>query len=530
MASVALNDSVRAPSFRSLWLALIAYAGFVILGYGGIFFSGPSHNGQALIWPPTAFAVVMIVRFSRNRASDIAMLAAVFLGEVTISFTGRTLGALGWGFCFVTTIEVLVAVFAIRRLAPKRVRDMGDALKFGLLVMIMPCLLGGLLAQACVMMWGRANWQADGLHWFTTHVLAFFIILPFGLNVSWHQFNKLQLRKRWLEALVVFLGLLGISMVSLSYYERPLAILIIPAALAATVRFRLLGSATALFMVVAIVFSKRGVSADNIALAQVFLAVLSVITARTAMFLNERDLYLAIVERHRRRAVRASRFKNELLSHVSAEARGPLTAIIGFSGMLELGELSPARAQEFAHIVAHNGELLQRLYGDLLDITRAAADDLSIVPEELEVGPTLKSCISTIRQEVALGGKPVVMDKIEEMVIQADPQRLAQILNNLIANSYKYGDNHSPIRVRASRLGDGFGRIEISNSGPGIPMRERDFIFKPFGSEGGGRQVPGAMLGLSVAKVLAEKQGGRIDFESVPGRQTRFWIDLPLVA
>jgi signal transduction histidine kinase len=435
------------------------------------------------------------------------------------------------GLSFVTTIEVLASVFAIRRLAPRRVRDMGDALRFGLLVMVMPCALGGLLAQASIMgLGGRADWQADGLHWFATHILAFFIILPFGLNVSWHQFAKLDLRHRWVEALIVFTALFGISLFALSYYQRPLAILIIPAALAATVRFRLLGSATAMFIVVAIIFTRRDVSADQIVLAQSFLAVLSVITARTAMFLNERDLYMAIIERHRRRAVRASRFKSELLSHVSAEARGPLAAVIGFSSILESGELSPARAQEFAHIVAHNGELLQRLYGDLHDITRANADDLSIAPEELEVGPTLKSCIGAIREEVALGGKPVVMDKIDDMVVQADPERLIQILNNLIANSYKYGDNHSPIRVRASRLKDGFGRIEISNSGPGIPIRERDTIFKPLGSEGGGRQVPGAVLGLSVAKVLTEKQGGRIDFESVPGRQTRFWIDLPLVA
>jgi signal transduction histidine kinase len=529
MSSVALKDTVQAPSLRSLGLALVTYAGFILLGYAGIFLTGPDHT-QAIIWPPTAFAVVMIARLSRDRTTDIAMLAAVFLAEATISFTGRTLGLLGWGFSAITTIEVLIAIFALRKLAPKRVRDMKDALKFGLLVMVLPCALGGLLAQASIMLIGSATWQADGVHWFSAHVLAFFIILPFGLNVSWHQIVKLNLKERWLEALVVFVALLGISLFSLSYLQRPLAMLIIPAALAATVRFRLIGAATAMFLVLAIVFTKRGVSANDIVLAQVFLAVLSVITARTAMFLNERDLYLAIVERHRRRAVRASRFKNELLSHVSAEARGPLAAVIGFSGMLESGELSPARAQEFAHIVAHNGELLQRLYGDLLDFTRADADDLSIASEEVDVAPTLKSCISAIRQEVVLGGKPVVMDKVEDMVIQADPQRLAQILNNLIANSYKYGDNHSPIRVRASRLKDGFGRIEISNSGPGIPIRDRDTIFKPFGSEGGGRQVPGAMLGLSIAKLLAEKQGGRIDFESVPGRQTRFWIDLPLVA
>jgi len=369
------------------------------------------------------------------------------------------------------------------------------------------------------------------VEWFSAHVLAFFIVFPFGLNVSWHQFAKLHLRTRWPQALFLFAVVTLVSLFAVRWLHHPLTILIVPAALAATVHFRVLGAAISMFVVVAVIFSKGAVSAEEIALTQVFLAILSVITARTAMFLNERDMHVAIIERHRRRAARASRFKNELLAHVSAEARGPLTAIIGFSSILESGELSPGRAQEFAHIVSHNGELLQRLYGDLLDFNRAEADDLTIAPEKLEVAPTLKSCISAIRQEAALGGKPVVMDKIDEgLMIQADPQRLAQILTNLIANSYKYGDNHSPIRVRASRLADGFGRIEVSNSGPGIPMRERDALFKPFASDGGGRQVPGAMLGLSIAKLLTEKQGGRLDFESIPGRQTRFWIDLPLAA
>lgn len=522
------SQALRAMPLRPWGLVLLTYAGFVLLGYGSILLTDPNH-GQALIWPPTAFAVVMIARLSRARATDIIMLAAVFLAEATISFTGRTLGALGLGFCFVATIEVAAAVFAIRRLAPKRVRDMGGALKFGLLVMIAPCVLGGLLVQACVTLLGHPGWPGDGLHWFSTHVLAFFIVLPFGLNVSWHQLAKLNLRHRWIEALIVFTALLAITMVALSYFQRPLAMFIVPAALAATVRFRLLGSAVAMFMVLAVIFTKRGVSADEIAMAQVFLAVLSVITARTAMFLNERDLYVALVERHRRRAVRASRFKSELLSHVSREAHGPLSAIIGFSGLLESGQLPIERAQEFAHIVAHNGELLQRLYGDLLDLSKA--DNLSIAPQLVPVGVTLRNCIGAIRLETALGGKPVLMDDVaEDLVVKADPQRLAQIISNLIASSYKYGDNHSPIRVRASRLEDGFGRIEIVNSGPGIPHRERETLFKPFGTEAGGRQVPGAILGLSIAKLLAEKQGGRINFESIPGRQTRFWIDLPLAA
>lgn len=418
---------------------------------------------------------------------------------------------------------------AIRHLAPKRVRDLPDMVKFGLFAVILPCAVSAALAEGWVMVRGEPNWAADALHWFAAHTLGYCIILPFGLTISWHRYAKLHLRERWGEALVTFVVLAGVSYASLRVFHHPTTALIVPFALAATVRFRLLGAAVAMFLVLGIAFSKHPVSADEIGLTQIFLVVLSIVTSRVAVFLNERDLHLAIIERRRRRAVAASRFKSELLSHVSAEARGPLSAIIGFSGLLESGELSPARAQEFAHIVAHNGELLQRLYGDLLDFTRAGADDLSIAPENVKVVPTLRNCIGAIRQEVALGGKPVVMDKMEEdLEVTADPRRLAQILNHLIANSYKYGDNHSPIKVRALRLSDGFGRIEISNSGPGIPLREREALFKPFGSDGGGRRVPGAVLGLSVAKLLAEKQGGRIDFESVPGRQTRFWIDLPL--
>jgi len=75
-----------------------------------------------------------------------------------------------------------------------------------------------------------------------------------------------------------------------------------------------------------------------------------------------------------------------------------------------------------------------------------------------------------------LGGKDVVMDNIEDALAV----RLAQILNNLIANAFKYGDNFSHIQVSAHARDDGFGRIEIANTGPGIPAAERGAVFLPF--------------------------------------------------
>jgi signal transduction histidine kinase len=253
---------------------------------------------------------------------------------------------------------------------------------------------------------------------------------------------------------------------------------------------------------------------------------------RAAMLMNQRDMLLAIIERRRRRAVRASRFKSQLLAHVSHEVRTPLSAVIGFSGMLETGALSAERAPEFASIIVHNGELLQRLHDDLLDLSRAEAGALSVTSEKVRLADTVYACVGGIRLDTALGGKQVVVDPIaEELTVTADPLRLAQIINNLIANAYKYGDNYSPIRVTANATEDGYGRIEVINAGPGIPENERDNIFRPFTrSAGVGRSVPGAGLGLSIAKLLVEMQGGRIDFHSTPGRQTRFWVDLPLAA
>ena len=521
---------------RILWISLIAGAGYFLLGYGGIRISG--HERMiATIWPATAFAVCMIVRLSRSRRQDLAMLAAAFVAHIAINVAVGAPNLVTLGFALLGLMEVSGAVIAVRLFGSRRFRDLRGSLRFLFAAIIAPPLVAASLAAIVMILAGNRAWQTDAPHWFAANVLGFCIILPVGLSASWRKIAKLRLGERRGEVLLVFLGLMLVSLYAIRWAPQPMPVIILPVALAATARFRLLGAGMAMLMVLVVVLTSRfnAITPHQLALKiemmQIFLAVTSLICTRSAMVLNERDLHLAYIENHRRRAVRASRFKSQLLSHVGQEARGPLSAIIGISTVLESGTLAPDRAQEFAHVVAHNGELLQRLHADLLDLARAEAGALTIRTEKVRVGQTLKTCIGAIRLEAALGGKPVLMEKVEDdLSVHADPQRLAQIINSLIANSYKYGDNDSPIRVRTWRLGDGFGRIEILNTGPGISLREREVMFQLFGPGCGGRTVPGAGLGLSIAKLLAEKQGGRIDFESIPGRQTRFWIDLPLVA
>ena len=527
----------RGHNARLAGITAAVLAGVFLLGYGGIFVWGGNSDATSPIWPATAFALVMMLRLSHSRASDAAMLAAVLAGGLAANMLGGAPTALAVGYSLINMLDVMAGLLVVRRMGGiPRIKTMAAAAKFTLAAGAFPSLFGALLAAALVIWHGAGDPLSTGAQWFLANFLGVMILFPFGLTVSWRQFAKLKLDRRMLEATILF-SLITLVAVAGFAYGAPVLFLLLVGVLASAVRFRLLGAGAALLVIAAIGFAAIHSTPESrniywVELLQFYFAVCSIAGVRTAMLLNERDLHVALLEKKHRQVVRASRFKSQLLAHVSHEVRSPLSAIIGFSAMLESGSLSADRAPEFAAIIAHNGELLQRLHDDLLDLSRAEAGTLTMQPERVAVGDTLKQCVGAIRLDATLGGKDVLVDGIaDSLALQADPIRLAQILNNLIANAFKYGDNSSPIRVSARALGDGFGRIEIANAGPGIPKDEREAVFQPFRRAiGVGRNVPGAGLGLSIAKMLVEAQGGRIDFDSVPGRQTRFWIDLPLAA
>ena len=493
---------------RLVWLGGITFSGFFLLGYGGILIAGGNAHQSSPVWPATAFGLCLLLRLSRSRTDDIVMLAAILLGGLLANWLGGAIPPLVIGFSIINLLDVLAGLVAMRKLAQPRFSTLQSALRFGLAAAISPSLFGAILSYGLVRLTGGDAWLT-GLQWFSSNALGVCILFPFAMTVSLRQFAKLQLERRFFGALAVFAVVAAVSVLGFRASPYPLQFLILASALLVTARFRLMGAGAAMIIITAIALASPAPfdttrPLARIEMLQLFLAITSLISVRAAMVLNERDIHMAIIERRRRHAVRASRFKSQLLSHVSHEVRGPLSAIIGFSGMLESGTLPLDRAHEFAHVIGHNGELLQRLHDDLLDLSRAEAGVLSILARRVPVRSALEMCISGLKLETALGGKLVLLEEMEDnLAVSADPMRLAQIINNLIANA-----------------------------GPGIQSHERDTLFRPFGrlAQEAGRNVPGAGLGLSIAKLLVERQGGRIDFESIPGRQTRFWIDLPLVA
>jgi signal transduction histidine kinase len=535
MRNFQTNTVAAHAASRLLGLGLVTLLGFFALGYGGIFVWADPRS-LSPIWPATALGFVMMLRLPKSRAEDGAMLAAMLLAGFAANRLGGS-SLLGASlFSVINVLDVLAGVVAVRRTGMPRIRNLRSAARFLVIAGLSPSLVGAVLA-AGVMAWlGHGSPLQTGVQWFFANLLGVMILFPFGLAFSPRQLAKLKLEHRLPEAAAVFIAL-GAVTVATFRFGLPSLFLVMILSMAASVRFRFLGAGAALLVVSTLAFAAvhNHPQSHNLAwieMLQFYLACISLISVRTAMLLNERDLHIAVIHRRHAYVVRASRFKSQLLAHVSHEVRSPLSAIIGFSAMLEKGTLPVDRAPEFAAIIAHNGELLQRLHDDLLDMGRAEAGALAMRSERVAVGNTLETCVGAIRLDASLGGKDVLIEDVADtLALQADPIRLAQILNNLIANAFKYGDNFSPIHVRAHALANGFGRIEIVNTGPGIPRTEHAAVFAPFRrSVEVGRNVPGAGLGLSIAKMLVEAQGGRIAFESVPGRQTRFWIDLPLAA
>lgn len=527
--------SEQQATHRRLRLALIMVLGFFALGYAGILLSRQGHAISA-IWPATAFALCLVLRNARGRADIIWMLAAMFPAGLLANGLGHSSLDLNISYSLINILAVWLSLLATNRLG-WRYPQMDAMARYVFWVGAVPLLLSGIAAAAVTALFGGGDPVGNGLNWVLADTLGFLALFPFGMAVSWRKLSKLRLQQRLGEAAAVTAFVCASLVLVFRLGAYSLQFLVLLSIFVATVRFRLMGAGfTVLLTATAAIFTPdafapfQGVT--RMQMLQLFLAVASITSVRCAIILNARDVTTAVLERRRRRAVRASRFKSQLLAHVSHEVRTPLLAVIGFSGMLETGALSAERAPEFASIIVHNGELLQRLHDDLLDLSRAEAGALSITPERVRVAETVFACVGGIRLDTALGGKHVVVDPIaDELAVDADPLRLAQIINNLIANAYKYGDNFSPIRVTAAATADGFGRIEIINAGPGIPPEEQSSIFRPFRrAQNVGRSVPGAGLGLSIAKLLVEMQGGRIDFESAPGRTTRFWVDLPLSA
>jgi signal transduction histidine kinase len=237
---------------------------------------------------------------------------------------------------------------------------------------------------------------------------------------------------------------------------------------------------------------------------------------------------------------RANDAKSQFVSIVSHELKIPMTSIRGYADILRQG-LAPGgirdtvgpvteKQAEFLRTIMSNVDRMTALVSDLSDISRIETGRLRIEPVMISIADSIRDVILQIKPQFE-GRSQIVETSCPGDLPSAysDPQRLQQILTNLLSNANKYTPEGGKISVAAVREGD-FIRITVQDSGIGMTPEEQSHLFTQFfrGESSTVRDQPGWGLGLHVTKRLAEMLGGTIGVKSESGKGSEFWFTQPI--
>jgi len=230
---------------------------------------------------------------------------------------------------------------------------------------------------------------------------------------------------------------------------------------------------------------------------------------------------------------KVEQMQSDFISTVSHELRTPLTSIRGAMEILTGGVLQPD-SDEYKHmleIADNNTTRLLLLINDILDIQKIESGKMEFKFQPLELHPFLAQAIEANHGYADQHRVHYHLhDSQETLIARADPNRLMQVMNNLLSNAAKFSPPGQNVEIEAHKH-DGMARIAVIDHGKGISEEFVDHVFERFaqGDSSNTRQTGGTGLGLNIAKDIIEQHDGRVSFESKPGRGTRFYVDLPLV-
>lgn len=228
---------------------------------------------------------------------------------------------------------------------------------------------------------------------------------------------------------------------------------------------------------------------------------------------------------------KADQLKNEFVSTVSHELRTPLTSIQGSLGLIMGGvggELS-AKAASLIDMAHRNSDRLVRLINDILDLEKIEAGKMSFKLEVQEISPLARQALETNKAYAEKHDVTLVMtDDLVQGRASVDGDRLAQVMANLLSNAAKFSPKGGEVEISLTRE-NGWLRIAVRDRGQGIPEAFRAKLFQKFSQADSGdtRQTGGTGLGLAISKVIMEKMGGDIGFETQTGVGSTFFITLP---
>jgi len=239
---------------------------------------------------------------------------------------------------------------------------------------------------------------------------------------------------------------------------------------------------------------------------------------------------MELVREHaaRAEAETANRMKDQFLATLSHELRSPLNAVYGWARMLRAGQLDPEAAGRALEVIERNARLQTQMIDDLLDVSRIITGKMRLKVRPVDPSSVVEAALDAIRPAADAKGirLQVVLDPVAGP-ITGDPDRLQQVVWNLVANALRFTPKDGRIEVTLRRVNSHVD-IVVSDTGEGIDLALLPFIFDRL-RQGVGREHGGLGIGLSLVRHLVELHGGEVKaFSAGPGTGATFTVSLPV--
>ncbi|MBI4219992.1 MAG: PAS domain S-box protein [Chloroflexi bacterium] len=247
--------------------------------------------------------------------------------------------------------------------------------------------------------------------------------------------------------------------------------------------------------------------------------------------LAEEEQLAARLDARNRELQRVHEARGQFLSSVSHELKTPLAAIVAFTEILsrnQTGNLSQ-RQQDHLKAIHRNCRSLETLINDLLDLSRFDAGRFELSKRLFKANELFDETVKSFAPIFSKKNQNLVTNiEIDGATLEADRDRLAQVLANLLSNASKYSPAGKTITLRAW-ASDGLMCVEVCDQGIGIKPADVGRLFTPFfrSEDPSARQVPGTGLGLAIVKNIIELHGGQVTVTSAPGEGSKFSFKIP---
>jgi signal transduction histidine kinase len=228
----------------------------------------------------------------------------------------------------------------------------------------------------------------------------------------------------------------------------------------------------------------------------------------------------------------AQRMKQTFVAMISHDLRTPLTSVNGYLQLLAdgvFGEIND-KVKTGAQKSGRNVDRLIRLINDLLDLEKMEAGKMQMAPKAIYIENAIEKSIESV-QEFADSHKVSLVMSETDLEVLADPDRIVQVLINLISNAVKFSPPGESVEVSAAAK-DQIVEISIQDHGRGVPEKFKTTIFEKYKQveKDDGTKKGGTGLGLPICKMIVEQLGGQIGVESEEGKGSRFWFTLPRIS